>query len=108
VSLVPPVHFVVCPDCGQHGHLVFSDGSKGSEVTSTYRAMRELEKGWKGGKVLDVELVPAIESIQNSQLPGPAFLSDAEFIALVIEGLSDGIVTREELLELLENSANQP
>ena len=62
-----PACFKVCT-CGQHGRIIFSDGSEGKEVTSETEAMTQLVQACADGKILEVEVEIVREQIINSPL----------------------------------------
>ena len=65
-------HFEIC-DCGQHGHIVFSDKSKGNEVWSESEALAQLEQAAKDGKLLSVEVLILKKQILDFRLPSADF-----------------------------------
>lgn len=61
-------YFEVCKGCKCHGHIVFSDGSMGKEVTTEADALLQVVQARKDNKIPDVEISFLKEQIIGSDL----------------------------------------
>jgi hypothetical protein len=60
--------FIICPNCGLHGHYVLADGQACDEVTSQSMAIRQLQQLVNTGKVDGTDALRLIREVKTSSL----------------------------------------
>ena len=67
-KIMLPAHFEVC-DCGLHGCIIFSDGTRGEDNLTQQGALFALEEALREERVHNVEFQEVEKQIYNSPLP---------------------------------------
>lgn len=68
-NIIRPAYFEICPNCGLHGHLTFSDKSTSREIRSRLEALKLLSQALGEGKVTLPEADLLADEIIESSLP---------------------------------------
>jgi hypothetical protein len=87
-KIVRSAHFKVCEDCGNHGHIVFSDGSEGKEVATKSDAFAQLAHARKAGKLFEIEVTVVRKQITDSTLL-LSWMLPVAILSLVSSALSE-------------------
>ena len=67
--IVPPARLIVCEFCGQHGYIIFSNGSQSEDVHSVLAALALVYRSVQNGLMLDVEVEHIKQRIIDSDFP---------------------------------------
>jgi len=91
-------HLLICKECGDHGEIIFSDGTKSRSFSSKKDAFEELLVSLATGRVTEAERPHIREEIYQCQLLEEDPLED--LVSLIEEVLAE---EKAEFLEPLEN-----
>lgn len=98
-NVIQPSAFLwFCPDCGQHGHLVLSNGFKGPEFYSKNAALGFLGGALKFGDIKEHEFLAMEAQIRNIDLPQRLTDDDLAVAAEIISSATTSL----SLVELTE------
>ena len=62
-------YFLVCVECGRHGHIVCAEGTGSSEFGTVSKGLQELTTLVLAGKVAEDEALEVKRQIRTSKLP---------------------------------------
>lgn len=88
VPILRPAYFKPCEKCGQHGRIIFSDGSSSDDILTATEARNEIKRALAGKKMLDTEVERLIKQIYDSLIP-PAVLDGIILFSTLTRLLAD-------------------